>query len=169
MHLSRTLGISFRRFPYLITPGHETEENPMRIHLKTINYLVILTAFIVALASGMTAVAQEKVNSAGQGSAAAAKSSKISHPPCGGSSAMTCPGGMKCIDNPTDNCDPAKDGINCPGLCVGGTSVSKAKQPCGGPGGIACPGGMACVDDTADNCDPAKGGIDCIGMCMGKP
>lgn len=141
----------------------------MKIDVKTGNCLIILAAFIFVLASGMTAVAQDSGNSSGQKSAATSKSSRISHPPCGGPGAIPCPGGMRCIDNPTDNCDPEKDGINCPGLCAAGVSVSKAKQSCGGTTSITCPAGMACVDDTADNCDPAKGGIDCVGMCAGKP
>jgi len=142
----------------------------MKIDVKTGNCLITLAAFILVLASGMTAVAQDSENSSGrQKSAATPKSSRISHPPCGGPGAIPCPGGMRCIDDPTDSCDPEKDGINCPGLCAAGVSVSKAKQSCGGTTSITCPAGMACVDDTADNCDPTKGGIDCAGMCAGKP
>lgn len=88
--------------------------------------------------------------------------------PCAGPSAITCPGGMKCIDDPSDKCDPTKDGINCMGICVAGAPVSKVKQPCGGPSGIGCPGGMVCVDDTSDNCDPTKDGVNCIGLCINR-
>jgi hypothetical protein len=141
----------------------------MKIHLKTRNHLITLAAFIFALTNGMSAVAQNQGGTQPQGGQGTAKSSKVPHQPCGGPSAITCPGGMRCIDDPTDKCDPTKDGMNCPGLCVAGTAVSKVKQPCGGPSGITCPGGMTCVDDTSDNCDPTKDGINCIGMCVGKP
>ena len=141
----------------------------MKIHFKTRNHFIALAAFIFALTSGTSAVAQDQGVTQAQGSQGAAKSSKVPHQPCGGPSAITCPGGMRCIDDPTDKCDPTKDGMDCPGLCMAGTAVSKVKQPCGGPSGITCPGGMTCVDDTTDNCDPTKDGINCIGMCVGKP
>jgi hypothetical protein len=89
--------------------------------------------------------------------------------PCGGPSVIKCPRGMTCIDDPSDKCDPTKDGLNCPGNCVaGGGEETKVKQPCGGPARIACIGGMVCIDDPSDNCDPTKDGLDCKGMCVPK-
>jgi hypothetical protein len=140
----------------------------MKIPSKTRNHLIALAAFILGFASGTT-VAQDQGVSYLQEVDGVAQSSKVLHQPCGGPNAITCTGGMRCIDDPTDKCDPAKDGMSCPGLCAAGTSVSKAKQPCGGSGGITCPRGMTCVDDTADDCDPVKDGTHCIGMCAGKP
>ncbi|SCX87393.1 hypothetical protein SAMN05216308_101663 [Nitrosospira sp. Nsp13] len=52
------------------------------------------------------------------------------------------------LDNPSDKCDPTKDGTHCMGICVAGAPASKVKQPCGELSGIMCPGGMVCVDDT---------------------
>jgi hypothetical protein len=74
-----------------------------------------------------------------------------------------------CVDDPHDKCDPTKDGLNCPGMCVaGGGAEQKVKQPCGGPSRIQCQGGMVCVDDTSDNCDPTRDGLDCKGMCVAR-
>lgn len=90
--------------------------------------------------------------------------------PCGGPSVIKCPVGMSCVDDPHDKCDPTKDGLNCPGMCVaGGTGEEqKVKQPCGGPSRIGCQGGMICVDDPSDNCDPTRDGLDCKGMCVSR-
>jgi hypothetical protein len=89
--------------------------------------------------------------------------------PCGGPSVIKCPKGMSCVDDPSDKCDPTKDGLNCPGKCVaGGGEETKVKQPCGGPSRIKCSGGMVCIDDPSDNCDPTRDGLDCKGMCVAK-
>jgi len=40
--------------------------------------------------------------------------------PCGGPSVIKCSAGMSCVDDPHDKCDPTKDGLNCPGMCVAG-------------------------------------------------
>lgn len=37
---------------------------------------------------------------------------------CGGIAGFPCPDGMTCVDDPADNCDPAKGGADCPGICV---------------------------------------------------
>ncbi|AKH36624.1 MULTISPECIES: hypothetical protein [Nitrosomonas] len=37
---------------------------------------------------------------------------------CGGIAALPCPEGMKCVDDPSDNCDPANGGADCAGICV---------------------------------------------------
>lgn len=37
---------------------------------------------------------------------------------CGGIAGFPCPSGMKCVDDPSDNCDPTKGGADCPGICV---------------------------------------------------
>ncbi len=37
---------------------------------------------------------------------------------CGGIAAFPCPEGMKCVDDPTDDCDPTKGGADCAGICV---------------------------------------------------
>ncbi|ARO88236.1 hypothetical protein EBAPG3_010830 [Nitrosospira lacus] len=127
--------------------------------------LVALIALIFGLSGGVHAQASM---SGGDVPASQSKSAKVPKQPCAGPSAITCPGGMKCIDDPSDKCDPTKDGINCMGICVAGAPASKVKQPCGGPSGIVCPGGMICVDDTTDTCDPTKDGVNCIGLCINR-
>lgn len=37
---------------------------------------------------------------------------------CGGIAGFPCPDGMKCVDDPSDNCDPAQGGADCAGICV---------------------------------------------------
>lgn len=37
---------------------------------------------------------------------------------CGGIAGFPCPDGMKCVDDPTDNCDPTQGGADCAGICV---------------------------------------------------
>ncbi len=37
---------------------------------------------------------------------------------CGGIAGFPCPEGMKCVDDPVDDCDPAKGGADCAGMCV---------------------------------------------------
>lgn len=37
---------------------------------------------------------------------------------CGGIAGFPCPDGQVCIDDPTDNCDPAMGGADCAGVCV---------------------------------------------------
>lgn len=36
---------------------------------------------------------------------------------CGGIAGILCPGAGQCVDNPTDDCDPANGGADCGGLC----------------------------------------------------
>jgi hypothetical protein len=79
---------------------------------------------------------------------------------CGGIANFPCPGGLTCVDDPDDDCDPLKGGADCGGICVG-------PDPCGGFGGLPCEGkGEVCVDDPSDDCDPSNGGADCGGLCV---
>jgi hypothetical protein len=36
---------------------------------------------------------------------------------CGGIAGLPCPDGYTCVDDPTDNCNPAKGGADCAGYC----------------------------------------------------
>ena len=36
---------------------------------------------------------------------------------CGGIAGLQCPKGMQCVDDPNDDCDPAKGGADCMGIC----------------------------------------------------
>jgi hypothetical protein len=77
---------------------------------------------------------------------------------CGGFAGKLCPEGKSCVDDPSDDCDPAKGGADCMGIC-------EEVHACGGIAGFRCPDGMNCVDDPNDSCDPKKGGADCMGVC----
>lgn len=81
---------------------------------------------------------------------------------CGGIAAFACPGGMSCVDDPSDSCDPTMGGADCGGYCV----WPKGSGSCGGIAGIQCAAGLRCLDDPADSCDPANGGADCGGICV---
>jgi len=37
---------------------------------------------------------------------------------CGGFAGTPCPGGLTCVDDPTDDCDPMMGGADCIGICV---------------------------------------------------
>ncbi|HKX53529.1 MAG TPA: Kazal-type serine protease inhibitor domain protein [Nitrosospira sp.] len=37
---------------------------------------------------------------------------------CGGIAGFPCPEGKKCVDDPSDNCDPTRGGADCSGICV---------------------------------------------------
>lgn len=37
---------------------------------------------------------------------------------CGGFAGLPCPGGGRCVDDPSDDCDPANGGADCIGMCV---------------------------------------------------
>ncbi|KYK57176.1 hypothetical protein DCS_04183 [Drechmeria coniospora] len=37
---------------------------------------------------------------------------------CGGITGKKCPRGLFCYDDPSDNCNPASGGADCPGVCV---------------------------------------------------
>jgi hypothetical protein len=37
---------------------------------------------------------------------------------CGGIAGIPCPGAGRCIDDPSDDCDPRKGGADCGGMCV---------------------------------------------------
>ena len=81
---------------------------------------------------------------------------------CGGIAGLRCPVGQACVDDPSDRCDPANGGADCPGIC------EDLAVRCGGIAGLPCPVGFACVDDPNDRCDPANGGADCPGICLGR-
>ena len=82
---------------------------------------------------------------------------------CGGFAGLPCGAGETCIDDPSDGCDPAHGGADCPGIC---TTAKPAKKSCGGFAGLPCGAGETCVDDPSDGCDPAHGGADCPGICQ---
>jgi hypothetical protein len=76
---------------------------------------------------------------------------------CGGIGNIQCADGASCVDDPTDECDPATGGADCGGICQ--------PRTCGGFGNLACPDSLDCIDDPNDSCDVATGGADCGGLC----
>jgi hypothetical protein len=42
---------------------------------------------------------------------------------CGGIAGFQCPAGKTCVDDPVDDCDPARGGADCSGICVGSTKA----------------------------------------------
>lgn len=51
---------------------------------------------------------------------------------CGGIAAQPCPEGYVCVDDPRDDCDPARGGADCAGLCrrgQGGQGACTGNEP----------------------------------------
>jgi hypothetical protein len=88
--------------------------------LSTAAQLATIIALSMSLAGGAHAQGAQ-----GNMSSSESRSSKTPKQPCA-SPLIKCPSGMKCIDDPSDKCDPAKDHINCAGICVAGASVNKS-------------------------------------------
>ena len=111
--------------------------------------------------------AHAQTNTAERGESASQQKGGIDGRPCGGPTGLTGGGGLICVDNPDDNCDPKRDGIKCPGTCKANlVKEDEIQRPCGGTTGYNCPGGMVCVDDPSDDCNPTQGGPKCKGICM---
>ncbi|MFO0666828.1 MAG: hypothetical protein U0174_22950 [Polyangiaceae bacterium] len=49
-------------------------------------------------------------------------------PTCGGIRGLACANGAKCVDDPTDSCDPQNGGADCGGVCVGGGASNTATK-----------------------------------------
>lgn len=81
---------------------------------------------------------------------------------CGGFAGIACPGGLECVDDPADDCDPANGGADCGGICA----PPEPAQFCGGFANIQCPEGFECAENTEDGCSPENGGADCGGICV---
>lgn len=76
---------------------------------------------------------------------------------CGGFAGFTCPEGLVCIDDPSDDCHPERGGgADCGGICVEGgepcgESRCLAEQFCCNPScGICAPAGGACIQMICD-------------------
>jgi hypothetical protein len=80
---------------------------------------------------------------------------------CGGIAGIQCVGRDEyCVDNPYDNCNPAKGGADCGGICVKKTSApsGSSSDPCAL---------MRCKAGT--HCDPCNGHAQCVtdgGSCI---
>lgn len=59
---------------------------------------------------------------------------------CGGFAGKACPGSGKCVDDPSDSCDPAKGGADCGGICtcVENVLCTKGSTFDGSPSVCAC-------------------------------
>lgn len=47
---------------------------------------------------------------------------------CGGIAGIPCPAGQRCMDDPTDDCDPKNGGADCGGICVGKPNCHKGDR-----------------------------------------
>src|SRR5581483_5699166 len=88
---------------------------------------------------------------------------------CGGIAGIPCPGAGRCVDDPTDDCDPANGGADCGGictcietqLCVQGSHFASNPAVCAcvpdtNPcAAVLCMVGTQCVvHDGKPSCDP---------------
>jgi len=67
---------------------------------------------------------------------------------CGGFAGKACPGEGKCVDDPSDSCDPAHGGADCTGICSCVETVLCASTERFDSSPSVC----ACVPVTADPC-----------------
>ncbi|MEO6824903.1 MAG: hypothetical protein ABI167_09335 [Nitrosospira sp.] len=94
--------------------------------MKPYSLLSMATQLVTIIALSMSlAVGAHAQGAQGNMSFSESRSSKVLKQPCA-SPLIKCPGDMKCIDDPSDRCDPAKDHINCAGICVAGAPVNKS-------------------------------------------
>ena len=88
---------------------------------------------------------------------------------CGGIAARPCPGGGRCVDDPSDSCDPRTGGADCGGvcscietvLCVQGAHFDSSPAVCacvanvGACAQVRCAAGTHCVERGASaSCQP---------------
>ena len=139
---------------------------PYSIFSKAARFIALLSSTIgLTVALGATAYAVD--NTPLRESTASASEAVAEGRPCGGPKGLTCRTGLTCVDNPSDNCDPRKEGMKCPGTCMANiVKEGSIEQPCGGPDRLACRGGMICVDDPSDDCNPLQDGMKCKGRCV---
>jgi hypothetical protein len=69
---------------------------------------------------------------------------------CGGIAGIQCPGGGRCVDDPSDSCDPNNGGADCGGICQCIETVSCII----GDVFDSSPGVCACVPKSPPNCPP---------------
>lgn len=70
---------------------------------------------------------------------------------CGGIGGFRCPEGSICVDDPTDECDPATGGADCGGICrpaCGDTVCGAGDSCCNASCGICAPTGGSCTQEV---------------------
>jgi hypothetical protein len=89
---------------------------------------------------------------------------------CGGIAGIPCAGAGRCVDNPSDSCDPKMGGADCGGicscgpqtqLCIRGSHFDSSPSVCAcvpdaGPacGTKTCPAGEVCCNASCGTCVP---------------
>ena len=82
---------------------------------------------------------------------------------CGGIAGIPCPGAGKCVDDPSDGCDPTKGGADCGGicscspqtvLCVKGATFDSSPKICACVPGSGTDGGVEPVCGDTKPCPP---------------
>ena len=77
---------------------------------------------------------------------------------CGGIAGIPCPDGYTCVDDPSDNCDPATGGADCGGICI---APSPACDGLANAQSHASDNGQKGIDRAqANNGCPGSGGSD---------
>jgi hypothetical protein len=82
---------------------------------------------------------------------------------CGGFAGTPCPGEGKCVDDPSDDCDPANGGADCSGICsclqtlacIKGTHFDNDPAVCTCVPDAACIQTQLCIKGTHFDNDPA--------------
>jgi hypothetical protein len=99
-----------------------------------------------------------------------ASSGNTSSPACGGIAGRGCPGAGQCVDDTSDDCDPAHGGADCGGVCV-----CRALARCGdgevwnaSPAVCGCESADGSGDDPGDPSDPSDPGDPAEGEACGN-
>eukprot|EP01083_Nonionella_stella_P065844 172872_1 len=91
---------------------------------------------------------------------------------CGGVAGIACEGGFYCVDDPSDDCDPANGGADCGGICV---SEGDSCDGCSGDRTALCACAL-CDDDSGDSygccgcvwASDGEGEVSCNGAITSK-
>jgi hypothetical protein len=103
---------------------------------------------------------------------------------CGGIAGIPCPGQGRCVDDPSDSCDPNNGGADCGGLCtcvenvlcIKGSHFDSSPSVCAcvpdappppSCGGHSCGAGQYCCNPSCGICAPF--GAACIQIACASP
>jgi len=84
---------------------------------------------------------------------------------CGARVAWSCPEGLDCVDDPSDDCDPNNGGADCIGICVEPSDPEPSDVACGGRLGDTCTEDEYCAFQLEAIC----GFADATGICEPRP
>jgi hypothetical protein len=85
--------------------------------MRTVAAVVLAACALIACKQPPAAAPVPPPKSAPPASAACTEAARQA-PHCAGIGGIGCDGGLRCIDDPCDDCDPDHGGADCAGICV---------------------------------------------------